>query len=153
MPPPANQTCVHSNHSIRFIELVQFLARCLVYQHPLEKELKLFGDMDPFVDPQSRQIARLFLQSSELGPHTPSPQAIVSPPLCFREGRWTGQVGVGRRSQFRRGDRHCGTLGISVLCASAPCHQCTRINKIYCTCKAYKSFRDHTIQDCRILKF
>ncbi len=31
--------------------------------------------------PQSRQSARLFLQSSELGPPNPSPQASVSPPF------------------------------------------------------------------------
>ncbi len=44
-----------------------------------------------WIRPQSRQSARLFLQSSELGP----------PPHPFTH---------------RRGDRQCGTVGIHVLC-------------------------------------
>ncbi len=73
--------------------------------------------------PQSRQIARLFLQSSKLGPPrphpTPSPAGeFVPTPLVPGEGTHSlageGEVGG---SQFGRGDRPCGTLGISVLCA------------------------------------
>jgi hypothetical protein len=48
--------------------------------------------------PQSRQSTKLSLQSSELGGGTHSP-------ACD---------GVGVGSQFQRGDRHCGTLGIYV---------------------------------------
>jgi hypothetical protein len=70
------------------------------------------------VYPQSRQSARLFLQSSELGPPPqPShPQASVSPPVWFRGGgtHSLGGEGVGG-SHFGRGDRHCGTLGIYVV--------------------------------------
>jgi hypothetical protein len=56
---------------------------------------------------QSRQTASLFLQSSELGLPTPSPG--------FRGGHTRLRGGVGE-SQFGRGDIHCGTLGIYVLC-------------------------------------
>ncbi len=55
---------------------------------------------------QSRQSVRLFLQSSELGPPTPLPVGECVPPLV--QGRRHGEGG----SQFRRGDSHCGTLGI-----------------------------------------
>jgi hypothetical protein len=53
--------------------------------------------------PQSRQSAKPFLQSSELGPPTPS--------NCLQER--------GGEFQFGRGDRHCGSLGICVLCGTA----------------------------------
>jgi hypothetical protein len=59
---------------------------------------------------QSRQSARLFLQSSvRIGTPPPHPQASVSPPFGLGGG------GVGG-TQFRRGERHCGTLGIYVFC-------------------------------------
>jgi hypothetical protein len=74
---------------------------------------------------QSRQSAKLFLQSSELGlPHpltrrrVCSPLLWCAPPLWFR-GRGTlasGRGGEGT-SQFQRGDRNCGNLGIYVPCA------------------------------------
>jgi hypothetical protein len=66
---------------------VHILARSLVYQ----KLLRQFGDLDPFVDSQSRQSARLFLQSSELEPPLHHLQASVSLPLWFRGG-WTGHT-------------------------------------------------------------
>jgi hypothetical protein len=50
-------------------------------------------DRDKAPNTQSRQSARLFLQSSELGPPIPSPAGECVPL------RW---------------DRHCGTLGIYV---------------------------------------
>jgi hypothetical protein len=70
---------------------------------------------------QSRQSTRLLLQSSDLGQlPPPHPQANTSPP--FGSGGVThflaGEGGVGG-SQFARGDRHCGTLGIFVLCGFA----------------------------------
>jgi hypothetical protein len=63
---------------------------------------------------QCRQSAKLFLQSSELGHHHPPPlpQASVSPPLWFRGG---GEH-TGGGSQFGRGEKHCSTLGLYVLC-------------------------------------
>ncbi len=63
--------------------------------------------------PQSRYITRLFLQSSNWDHLT---RRRVSPlPLWF----WGGDTlacGKGGESQFGRGDRHCGTPGIYVLC-------------------------------------
>ncbi len=68
---------------------------------------------------QSRQSTRLFLQSSELGPPTPSSPGECVPPLLGEEmggggalfGR-EGTCGGGGASLFGRGDIHCGTLGI-----------------------------------------
>jgi hypothetical protein len=67
---------------------------------------------------QSRQSARLFLQSSELGPPTPSPAGGLCP-LFDSGGRDTLSCGTGGGgSPSGRGDRHCGILGIYVLCGS-----------------------------------
>ncbi len=63
---------------------------------------------------QSRQSARLFLQSSEWRlPHSLTRRR-VCPPVWFWGGltRWGRGVGG---SQFGQGDRHCGTLVIYVL--------------------------------------
>jgi hypothetical protein len=58
-----------------------------------------------WVQSQSRQSTRLFLQSSELGPPQPSLTCRrVCPPLWFRGGPG-GLAGEGG-SQFGRGDRH-----------------------------------------------
>jgi hypothetical protein len=74
---------------------------------------------------QSRQSAKPFLQSSELGlPHPLTRRRVCSPllwcappPLVPREGHTRyRETGVGT-SQFQRGDRHCGNLGIYVLFA------------------------------------
>jgi hypothetical protein len=74
---------------------------------------------------QCRQSAKLFLQSSELG--LPHPQASVPPPPPLVSGERThslaGEEGV-EESQFRRGDMHCGTLGIYVLCGSEYTRNC-----------------------------
>ncbi len=62
----------------------------------------------------SRQSARLFLPSSELGPPTPSPhpQSSVSPPFGSRWDTFAcGWGGGGPSSDEGTGDRHCGTLG------------------------------------------
>ncbi len=64
-----------------------------------------------WLGPQSRQSARLFLQSSELR-------------LLWLGGGGGAHTRLwerGRVSQFRRGDIHCGTVGIHVhvLCASS----------------------------------
>jgi hypothetical protein len=54
------------------------------------------------MEPQSRQSARLFLQSSALGlPHSLASRRVRSPLLWFRGGHGVGGGG----SQFRRGDR------------------------------------------------
>ncbi len=54
-------------------------------------------------NPQSRQSAKPFLQSSKLGlPH----------PVKLKCGRGGGE------SQFGRGDRHCGSLDLYVLCGT-----------------------------------
>ena len=58
---------------------------------------------------QSRQSTRLFLQSSELGPPTPSSAGeCAPPPHRFRGGGYT--LGCGRRVPIRTGDRRCDTL-------------------------------------------
>ncbi len=71
---------------------------------------------------QSRQITRLFLQSSELWPPPPPHhQASVSPPpLVPGEGGNHSLAGEGMGvPNFGLLDRHCGTLGINVLCGWA----------------------------------
>jgi hypothetical protein len=72
---------------------------------------------------QSRQSAKLFLQSSELG----LPQSLArrrGPPPFWGEGHAPAhslaREGLGE-SQFRRGDIHSGTLYIYVLCVCMPC--------------------------------
>ena len=65
------------------------------------------------------RVTRLFLQSSELGlPHPLTRRQVCPSP--FGSGGDTLACGKGvERSQFQRGDRHCGTLGIYVLCGTA----------------------------------
>ncbi len=77
------------------------------------------------LSPQSRQSAKPFLQSRELGllqvgsNHTPSGKcASPPPPLARRGAHWLPRKGVGE-SQFRRGDIQCGTLYLYVLCVWA----------------------------------
>jgi hypothetical protein len=69
----------------------------------------------------SRQSAKLFLQSSELGLHQPLKPPVCPPPLLVPGGgaHSLAREGV-REYQFRRGDIHCGTLYMYVLCASCP---------------------------------
>jgi hypothetical protein len=61
---------------------------------------------------QSRQSARLFLQSSELGFPSPSPagKCAPPPPLWFRGGWAHSLVGEGAGVPFRLGDIHCGNF-------------------------------------------
>ncbi len=78
------------------------------------------------VAPQSRQNARLFLQSSELGlPHlhllTRRPVCPPPSPLVRGGGGHTRLQERGWGFQFRRGDIHCGTLGIYVLYGLPQC--------------------------------
>ncbi len=63
---------------------------------------------------QSRQSARLSLQSSELAPPAPSPagECCPHPSLAPRGGGTHSLAGRGGGSQFGRRDRHSGTLGI-----------------------------------------
>jgi hypothetical protein len=68
------------------------------------------------------QSTRLFLQSYEFGP-PPSTRKRVCPLPLFLYGGGGTQLacgeGVGVRiRQFGRGERHCGNLGIHVLCGS-----------------------------------
>ncbi len=60
--------------------------------------------------PQSRQSAKLFLQSSELGLPQPLSRRRLCPPFdSAGEAHSLAREGAGK-SQFRRGDIHCGTL-------------------------------------------
>ncbi len=66
---------------------------------------------------QSKQSDRLFLQSSEMGLPHPLTEGECAPPPPGSGGGGTlacarGDMGF----KFRRGDRHCGTLDIYVLC-------------------------------------
>jgi hypothetical protein len=66
---------------------------------------------------QSRQSAKLFLQSSELRLPHPSAAGACAPPPLVPGGRGTPASGKGvGESQFQRGDIHCGTLYLYVLC-------------------------------------
>jgi hypothetical protein len=70
-------------------------------------------------DPYSRQSDKLFLQSSELGlPQPLTRRRVCPPPLLVPggEAHSLAREGVGE-SQFRRGDKYCGTLYKYVLCA------------------------------------
>jgi hypothetical protein len=66
-----------------------------------------------------RQSAKFFLQSSKLRlPHPLTHRRVCFP--SFDSGRDTHSLRErGGRSQFRRGDRHCGTLG------TVPTYICT----------------------------
>jgi hypothetical protein len=76
------------------------------YKAPFKNLLNVYRQ------PQSRQSAKLFLQSSELGlPHSSPAGECALPPFAWGgEGHthWR-ERGVGE-SQFRRGYIHCGTL-------------------------------------------
>jgi hypothetical protein len=65
---------------------------------------------------QSRESAKLFLQSSALGLPKPLTLRRVCPPPSSVLGGGANSLaareGLGE-SQFRRGDRHCGTLYIT----------------------------------------
>ncbi len=70
------------------------------------------------VGAQSIQNTKLSLQSLELGlpPHSLTCRRVCPPPLV-QGGRSTHSLaveGVGE-SQFRRGDRHCGTIGVNPM--------------------------------------
>jgi hypothetical protein len=67
---------------------------------------------------QSRQSAKPFLQSLELGtPMQASVQVHPPPPLVPGGAHLLAGEGV-EGSQFRRGYTHCGTLCIYVLCVA-----------------------------------
>ncbi len=69
---------------------------------------------------QSWQSAKLFLQSSDWDSPTPSPASECAPIPLVSGGRAhsLAKEGVGESQlhQFQRGDIHCGTLYMSVLC-------------------------------------
>ncbi len=63
--------------------------------------------------------ARLFIQAFELGsPPPPHPQASMPTPLVGGGGAHSLPGEGVEGSQFRRGDQHCSTLGIDVICAN-----------------------------------
>jgi hypothetical protein len=64
--------------------------------------------------PESRQSAKLFLKSSELG----LPHPLTRPPVLGGGLHSRAREGLGE-SQFRPGDIHCGTLYINVLYITA----------------------------------
>jgi hypothetical protein len=62
---------------------------------------------------------KLFLQASEMGPHTPYPPASGSPPPLVPGGGGTHSLagqGVGDPNTDEGTCRHCGILSINVLC-------------------------------------
>ena len=90
---------------------------------------------------QSRQSARLFSPLVRIGiSPPPHRQASVSPPVWFG-GRGDTRWGERGGSQFRRGDRHCGTLGIYVLCVGSGSRYCMHIAQIGYS--LFNLFKDH----------
>ncbi len=82
-------------------------------------------------NPHSRQSAKPFLQSSELGlPQPLTPGESVPPPVLVGGARSLAREGLGE-SLFRRGDTRCGTLYIYVLvlCVYTPQFSGARIFK------------------------
>ncbi len=89
------------------------------------------------------QSAKLFLQSSELGlPHLLTRRRVCTlhPFGCGGGAHSLAGQGVGE-SQFGRGDRHCGTLGIYLICGTmgqlphplghiADCFQMVRFGRV-----------------------
>jgi hypothetical protein len=77
-------------------------------------EACVVGDTESLdVEAHSRQSAKLFLQSSELGLPHPPPAGECAPPPAFGSGGGGAHSLAGEglgESQFRRGDIHCGTL-------------------------------------------
>jgi hypothetical protein len=71
------------------------------------------------IDSQSRQSTKLSLQSSEMGPSTPSPAGECVPPPFGSWGETDSLAGEkeegGGGPDSDEGDIHCGTLGIYVL--------------------------------------
>ncbi len=83
---------------------------------------------------QSRQSAKLFLKSLELGlPHPLTRRRVCLPPV-LGGAHSLAREGLGG-SQFRRGDIHCGSLYIYLLCGHmAVCTsvQCTVCDESVC---------------------
>ncbi len=101
---------------------IVFLSKKLVRTAapPFSFLLCVFQQVEPFVhlycgtnefNPQSRQSAKLFLQSSELRlPHSLTRRRVCTPHPLVPGG---GTLACGRGSggsQFERGNRHCGTV-------------------------------------------
>jgi hypothetical protein len=84
-------------------------------------------------------------------PPPPHPQASVPPPPCFwPEGKHSlASEGLGE-SQFRRGDIHCGTLYIYVLCVfnSHMCSICFFRNRTDCASGSASGPREIWIPSC-----
>jgi hypothetical protein len=79
----------------------------------------------PQFDPHSRQSAKLFLKSSELGVPQPLTRRRVCPLGSGGGAHSLVREGLGE-SQFRLGDIHCGTLYLYVLCGLIPSKYLTR---------------------------
>ncbi len=92
-----------------------------------------------FVYHRVDRVLGFFLQSSESGfPHPLTSRRVRPPPFWFGGEGKHSQGGEGG-SQFRRGDRHCGTLGIYVLCVGSGSR------KMYAQIgySLYNLFKDH----------
>jgi hypothetical protein len=73
--------------------------------------------LDVWLTSQSRQSAKLLLQSSELGlPHPLTRRRVCTPPPFWFRGAHLLTGEGAKESRFGRGDRHCGTLGLYVPC-------------------------------------
>ncbi len=105
--PPSKYWFTHGRTLHGFTILYMYTA---VNNSTIQKQI-VFSEVScrQGIVPQSRQSARLSLQSSELGP-PPSHAGEGVPPLVPGEGhsRW-GERGWG--SRFQRGDRHCVLCG------------------------------------------
>ncbi len=87
-------------------------------------QLNFFPDNYHILSPQSRQSAKLFLQSSELGLPPPLTRRRVCPPPPPVPGEGAHSLareGLGE-SQFWRRDLHCGTLYIHTYFVYYPKH-------------------------------
>jgi hypothetical protein len=93
---------------------------CTACKSPTASSFSEMFSLEIIILPLSHRVGRVLSFSPVVGigtPPTPHPQASVSPPLVLgEEARLPAREGAGE-SQFRRGDIHCGTLYIIVLCA------------------------------------
>jgi hypothetical protein len=74
------------------------------------------GRGSPELGSQSRQSAKLFSSRRNWDSPNPSPAGECAPPLVPEGGAHSLEREGAGESQFQRGDVHCGTLYIYVLC-------------------------------------
>jgi hypothetical protein len=92
------------------------------------------------------RVLSFFSSRRNWGSHTSSPEQ-ASVTLSLPLG--SGGEGVGE-FQFRRGDRHCGTLGIYVLV-----HQCNRLGLVLHAGAIMSNYRylHNTVINCPVLLY